>query len=292
MGSETMKPGLRAATGNDEEFLERLFRDVRAPEFLVAGLPQNVVDNLLAMQRKAQVASYRNQFPEAQDQIILLEGEPVGRLLVSTLPTGIHLVDIALLGSVRGRGFGTLLLGDLCARAAVLAVPLRLSVRPGNRAQGLYKRLKFAVTSQSEANIEMCWTTAAVALPESPAKKTSAPSVTDALPRADDEANASFFERLVGQSVAARALSWPAGSDTTYICVDAVRPLPGNLSVQLSDRESNFTVDFHSALDRVLPNETVEWTLQNGMSIVLFVTPLGPHEGVMRYEAIFNRITG
>lgn len=105
------------------------------------------------MQHRAREASYRQQFPGAEDCVVLVDGSPVGRLLVAREPGLTRVVDIALVPGVRGRGIGTAVL-----RAVLGAgVPVRLHVEMGNPARRLYERLGFTVRAEAPPYQELEW---------------------------------------------------------------------------------------------------------------------------------------
>lgn len=143
------------ATPEDAAFLEELFFEVHAPELRLAGLAGPALSQLLAMQHRGQQTSYALNFPVAVNEIIRVDGERAGRLLTDTSADAVRIVDIALLHAFRRRGVGTHLLGELCKSATAAALPIRLSVRPGNPAQRLYERMGFVVTGVSPTEIEM-----------------------------------------------------------------------------------------------------------------------------------------
>jgi ribosomal protein S18 acetylase RimI-like enzyme len=143
-------PVLAHVTAGDRPFLSRLFCASR-PE--LAGLPEP----LRQLQFQAQALGYDAQFPGADHQLVLLEGRPVGRLLVHRSPGRIHLVDIALLPEAQGKGIGTALLQSLQAEAAQKALLLSLSVFAANPARRLYERLGFAPTVSQPPYIAMQW---------------------------------------------------------------------------------------------------------------------------------------
>jgi len=150
---ERMNFHLQKAAGEDESFLAELFYEVRAPEF--AGLPPEAIEPLLAMQYRAQLQDYAQKFPAAVNEIVWMDGQRVGRLLVSSSTEGIQLVDVALLERFRGHGVGTKLVGDLCRRARAEGLPLRLTVQKGNPAQRLYQRLGFEPVSGDGVHLKM-----------------------------------------------------------------------------------------------------------------------------------------
>jgi ribosomal protein S18 acetylase RimI-like enzyme len=146
---------LKPASLEDQVFCGQLFDDIHALEFAHAGLQEPVLAQLMAMQRRAQTSGYAVQFPNAEDSIIWIGKERVGRVLVAHTENEMHLVDIALLSVYRGRGIGGAILRSLCDRARAASVPLRLSVRHGNPAGHLYERLKFVRIADDGMNIMM-----------------------------------------------------------------------------------------------------------------------------------------
>jgi len=130
---------LRVALPEDLPFLFKLYRDVRGPEVSAWGLPAGQVEVFLHMQFDAQRRSYEASFPQAIHQIVISNGEPVGRRIFAHTADGIHLVDIALLASHRNHGLGT------------------LHVLRGNPALRLYQRLGFEETAADAMYIQMAW---------------------------------------------------------------------------------------------------------------------------------------
>jgi ribosomal protein S18 acetylase RimI-like enzyme len=75
--------------------------------------------------------------------VVLLDGQPIGRLYVDRTTEQIHLLDIALLAPFRSRGIGTALIEDLMGEARRQRRPLRCHVEKFNRAWSLYRRMGF-----------------------------------------------------------------------------------------------------------------------------------------------------
>jgi ribosomal protein S18 acetylase RimI-like enzyme len=141
---------LRQPGPADQAFLVQLFRSSR-PE--LAGLPESIV----SVQFRGQTLSYNAQYPQADYQIVLWQGRPVGRLVVDRSAARIHLVDIALVPESRGGGIGRTLLTALQGEAARAGLPLRLSVYESNPARRLYERLGFTVTGSQPPYLFMEW---------------------------------------------------------------------------------------------------------------------------------------
>ena len=148
---------LRRAASEDEAFLLRLF--VCAQEtYSLAGGEDAQLRQLLALQFRARNASYAARYPQAECQLICTpERTPVGRLLVCPGDETLHLIDIALLPAYRARGIGTCVLRDLQGACAQRGLAITLSALREGRAQALYRRLGFLVTSEDAVYAQLEW---------------------------------------------------------------------------------------------------------------------------------------
>ncbi|GAA0434517.1 GNAT family N-acetyltransferase [Leifsonia naganoensis] len=135
--------GVRAATPADDAFLRRVFLDSRRSEF--AGLPADQIDPLLALQYRAHAADRRARHPHAETAIILADDERVGSVTVDRDGGRMHLVDIAVLSSHRGRGIASEILGEL-VRTTEHATLTVWGLNTG--ARRLYERFGFQVVSE------------------------------------------------------------------------------------------------------------------------------------------------
>ena len=95
--------------------------------------------------------------PAADDRIILLNGQPIGRMLVDRGEAAILLRDIAVLTDYRNAGVGSRLIKDLMKEAASAGKPLKLHVLGLSPAVRLYERLGFSRTGGDGAYLEMKW---------------------------------------------------------------------------------------------------------------------------------------
>ena len=138
---------LRSAFPSDYEFLAMLYATTRYDELDRAGFPMDQRAAFCRMQFEAQQHHYRMYFARAQDQIVLLNDHVIGRVLVARAPDEIFLVDIALLPDYRNLGIGSQLVANLIAESKAHACPLRLYAEKNSRAQALYLRFGFVVTS-------------------------------------------------------------------------------------------------------------------------------------------------
>src|SRR5207244_2686871 len=113
---------------SDEPFLRRLITETIAAELGAANWPEAVRDPLLNLQFANRRHGPQSSFPEGQSRIILVEGEPAGWLFFAILPDEIHLVEIMVLGSHRGKGAGSAAIREVLALAMAAGKPVRLTV--------------------------------------------------------------------------------------------------------------------------------------------------------------------
>jgi ribosomal protein S18 acetylase RimI-like enzyme len=152
----------RAATfrpieATDEELLYRIYASTRTAELAPVPWTDEQKESFLRMQFRAQSLDYAANYPDAEFLIILVDGEPAGRLYLHSTSDDLHIVDIALLPAHRGAGLGGALLEDIQARAAREGKPLRIHVEHFNPALRLYERLGFRHTADSGIYFLMEW---------------------------------------------------------------------------------------------------------------------------------------
>jgi GNAT superfamily N-acetyltransferase len=134
---------LRAATAEDDPFLLRVYASVREPELEAAGFPVEQRGAFVAQQFEAQSRHYEEHYTETSFDVIVVDGEPAGRLIVARWEGELRIVDIALLPDWRGQGVGGGLLRGLIAEAEERGVKASIHVEEFNPALALYQRLGF-----------------------------------------------------------------------------------------------------------------------------------------------------
>lgn len=139
----------------NDDFLFDLYASTRAEELEAWGWTDQQREVFLRQQYKAQRQSYHLQFEDADHQIIVAAGKPIGRMMVSRGEDEYRLVDISLLPPYRGSGIGTQILRDLLREAFDAQKPVRLSVVKINPAARLYARLGFVVTDDDGLYLQM-----------------------------------------------------------------------------------------------------------------------------------------
>lgn len=130
-------------TGNDLEFLYRVYASSRADEMALTGWSDLQKEEFLRMQFDLQHKQYTQNYKNASFEIILYNDVPVGRLYLDRRKDEIRIIDIALLTEFRGRGIGSKIMKDLVAEADEKKLILSLHVEHNNPALGLYEGLGF-----------------------------------------------------------------------------------------------------------------------------------------------------
>lgn len=156
---------LRTAQPCDEHFLLQLFRSSR-PHLDQIPMPAEFLDALVQQQYDMQRSAYQKQFPGYFELLILLNRESVGTLKFYKNDRAgyLRLVDIAIVASHQGKGYGRTLLRSLQTLAQDQNARLHLSVDRQNwRAKKLYSALDFRLENTSSTHDEMVWTSAVYA---------------------------------------------------------------------------------------------------------------------------------
>jgi ribosomal protein S18 acetylase RimI-like enzyme len=148
---------LRPAEAADEPLLRALFADARRMELCATGLAPREVELLIEIQFRAQAGQRGAGLPGLQQSVVVIDGAPVGRLLLEHRAGETRIVDIALLAALRGRGFGSSLLRSLQREAAAAGRLMGLRVARGNAAHRFYRRLGFREVAADELHVEMAW---------------------------------------------------------------------------------------------------------------------------------------
>lgn len=156
-----MNISVRSEQPQDESFLFELYASTRQEELDAWGWPPEMRRGFLTMQFKASQGLH-NAFPDAEFQIVMLDGLNAGRMVVHRTAEALHLLDIALLPQHRSAGIGTALMQRVFGEAAATKKPLRLQVLKGNRAARFYHRLGFVKIGETEMHLEMEWRAPAV----------------------------------------------------------------------------------------------------------------------------------
>lgn len=150
---------LRAVGPGDEEFLLAVYASTREQELAQVNWPEELKRAFLRQQSEAQRREYESRYPEAEYDVILLDGRAVGRLWVGRGEEEMRLLDIALLPDARGRGVGAALVTRLIEEARATGTRLRHMVFVMNEgARRFYERHGFVVFEEvGGAYLHMEW---------------------------------------------------------------------------------------------------------------------------------------
>lgn len=125
---------LRPAVPADRDFLFDLNR----------ATMKDYVDRTWGWNDHEQSAFFADRFQPDAWQIIQVDGEDVGVLIVEDRADEIHLAEVQILPEWQGRGIGSSVVRSLIERCAAARTPLTLRVLHVNlRARALYERLGF-----------------------------------------------------------------------------------------------------------------------------------------------------
>jgi GNAT superfamily N-acetyltransferase len=148
---------IRPVRPADDDFLLRVYASTRDD---VHQTPWTETERgrFVEMQYRAQRDDYESRFATARHSIILVGGEPHGRIWVDRRADEIRLLDITLLPEFRNQDTGGVLLERLIDEARLAGIPLRHSVFNTNtEALRFYSRLGFEVVEDFEMYVLMEW---------------------------------------------------------------------------------------------------------------------------------------
>lgn len=145
----------RAATEDDDRFLQELFASTRPQEMAFFGADENQKRAFVSMQ----FSILPRSFPEAEHKIILAGNVPIGRTIIDRKSDELRLVDIALLPDFRNCGIGALLVQQLLDEGRERHLPVRLQVFKYGDAVRFYERLGFQSIDDDGSYLKMEWRT-------------------------------------------------------------------------------------------------------------------------------------
>lgn len=136
---------LRPATLGDYVFLETLH----------AATMRDVVVQVWGWDAAEQQALFRRDFDPSCSQIVVVDGEDAGVLVLEKRDDEWFLANIQIAPAHQSRGLGARLIGTLLAEARAAGLPVTLQVLTVNRARRLYERLGFVTTGLTETHVLM-----------------------------------------------------------------------------------------------------------------------------------------
>jgi GNAT superfamily N-acetyltransferase len=147
---------VRPALPQDDQFVYQLVWQVMYDQLHAALWDPSIRNVLLDLQVRSKNGAYAAVHPHADHAIIMLDDQPIGRMLIDRSGEYYQLVDISILPKRRGAGIGTRLVLAFCMEAEMMRKNVRLYVSITNpRAADLYKRLGFRVIEDLQTDLLM-----------------------------------------------------------------------------------------------------------------------------------------
>jgi GNAT superfamily N-acetyltransferase len=137
---------LRPVTPDDDSFLLSVYASTRAQELGQVEWEPGQQEAFVKWQFEMQRQEYDERFPDAEYDVIEIDGKPAGRIWIARTAEQIRLMDIALLSEFQNQGAGTLLLRSLIEEAQATNKRLSHALFVLNNDAGrFYEKLGFVV---------------------------------------------------------------------------------------------------------------------------------------------------
>jgi ribosomal protein S18 acetylase RimI-like enzyme len=141
----------RPAADADEPFLRELFATTR-PE--LTWWDDGARETFVDVQVRGQRQEWEARFPDSLHELILFDGNAVGRVWVAWPPGECEVLDMTLLPEHRRGGIGTQIMREILAEADRREVPVRLTVEHTNAASLAFcERLAFAPVADDDVYV-------------------------------------------------------------------------------------------------------------------------------------------
>jgi GNAT superfamily N-acetyltransferase len=129
-------------------------------------LPGPAREELLDLQFRAQRRDWEASFPDSEHELILLDGEPVGRIWVAWTPEECRIVDVTLLPAKRRLGIGGQAVSETIERADAAEIPVRIrALRENASALAFWKRFGFELRDGDQIYLALARPVGGVAAP-------------------------------------------------------------------------------------------------------------------------------
>jgi len=146
---------LKKKNETDSEFLLQLMGEIKIAELNAYSWPEHMKNQLIEMQYKGYEQMIKNEYPNAEDYIIMVDNENAGRLQLDINDNSMCIVNISLMPAFHGKGIGSKIIKDVLAEADMKNKPVYLEVDKVNPAFNLYKRIGFDICGEDEIKYSM-----------------------------------------------------------------------------------------------------------------------------------------
>ena len=148
---------LRPVVSEDDDFLLSVYAGTRAQEMAMVPWTPEQKDAFVRMQFTAQKQHYAAQFPEANHDLICVQGSPVGRLYLDRGTDALHILDITVLPDFRNRGTGGEILRRVMEEGRESGRAVSVNVENFNPSLRLFERLGFQRAEEVGFQLLMKW---------------------------------------------------------------------------------------------------------------------------------------
>ena len=148
---------LRTAHSDDHPFLLSVYAATRADELALTPWTSEQRDAFVRMQFLAQDSFYHEKYPDGDYNIILREGEPVGRLYVVREEDLIRILDITVLPQFRNSGIGGHLIQNLLDDATRTGRRAQIYVENFNPSLTFFQKRDFSILKEDGFNFLLEW---------------------------------------------------------------------------------------------------------------------------------------
>ena len=148
---------LRPVTGQDDNFLLSVYANTRTAELAQVPWSPEQKEAFVHMQFTAQKQHYATEYPQADHDLICVDGVPVGRLYLARAADVLHILDITVLPEHRNSGIGSFLLGRVIEEARRAGKPVSIYIENFNPSLRLFERLGFHKEREHEFRLLLKW---------------------------------------------------------------------------------------------------------------------------------------
>jgi len=143
----------RPAAAADEAFLRELYLTTR-PD--LAGWDDEARETFIDLQLRARAREWEAAYPGSTDEVLMIDGTPVGRLWTASVPGACVVLDLALLPEYRRHGLGMEIMTEVLAEADSQGVAVRgTAERANGPVRALCKRLGYIETGGDEILVRL-----------------------------------------------------------------------------------------------------------------------------------------
>jgi len=138
-----MSISFRPVTESDLLFLSNLYASTREEEMTILPWTDEQKVEFVRMQFNAQHKFFKQEFSNAEFNLVLKDDIAIGRMYVERRENEIRIIDVTLMPDYRGQGVGQVLMKSLLDESAGSAKPITLHVAKDSPAMSFYERFGF-----------------------------------------------------------------------------------------------------------------------------------------------------